>query len=111
MASKPTHRITIRTGAYKDRDGNEKFRSKEVGTVFAKDDGSRFIMFDATFLSPSLNQIANKEGQDRIPLGVWPIEEREGAVAPKQAEAAHKASTAKAAAPAGHEEFSDDIPF
>ena len=110
MASKPTHRITIRTGAYKDRDGNEKFRSKEVGTVFAKDDGTRFIMFDATFLSPSLNQIANKEGQERVPLGVWPIEERDSRPA-QAAQHETKAAAPKAAAPAGHEEFNDDIPF
>ena len=39
MASKKTHDAVATIGSYKDRDGNEKKRYVNVGSVFTDEDG------------------------------------------------------------------------
>jgi hypothetical protein len=43
---KKTHDITVITGSYKDRDGNEKKRYTKIGSLFTTDKGRTKIKID-----------------------------------------------------------------
>lgn len=62
MARK-THDLTVKTGTYTDRDGNEKGRWMNVGALMESDDGKPFIMLNAAF-NPA--GIQREEGRESI---------------------------------------------
>lgn len=61
--TKKTHDLAVKTGAYTDRDGNEKGRWMNVGALMENDDGQPFIMLNACF-NPA--GIQREEGRESI---------------------------------------------
>ena len=49
MPYKATHDLVVKTGAYVDREGKEKGRYENVGTVMKDDEGNVMLLFKRTF--------------------------------------------------------------
>jgi len=69
-----THDLAVKTGTYTDRQGNEKGRWKNVGSVLETNDGGRVIILDRTF-NPA--GVPNPEGRDTVMLSMFEPKERE----------------------------------
>jgi hypothetical protein len=52
MASRKTHDAVATVGTYKDRNGNEKKRYVNVGSVFTDDDGRQSLKLDSVPVGP-----------------------------------------------------------
>jgi hypothetical protein len=52
MASRKTHDAVATVGTYKDRNGNEKKRYINVGSVFTDDDGRQSLKLDSVPVGP-----------------------------------------------------------
>jgi len=46
MAMKPLYDLTVKTGSYTDRDGQQKVRYLNIGKAFQRDDGSLTLKLD-----------------------------------------------------------------
>lgn len=93
--------LSVATGEY-EVNGETKKRWENIGTLFEKDDGSRFL---------TLKRIVNlagvpADGRDTVMVSVWEQREK-GTAAPKQA--AH--SQAKGNAYKTEELLDDNLPF
>jgi hypothetical protein len=69
-----THDLAVKTGTYTDRQGNEKGRWKNVGSVLETNDGGRVIILDRTF-NPA--GVPNPEGRDTVMLSMFEPKERD----------------------------------
>ena len=65
--------LAVVVSKYYTRDGQEKSRWENIGAVFEKDDGHKFIMLKATF-NPAA--IARKENSDSIAISLFPPKKR-----------------------------------
>lgn len=112
MATKKIYDLAVKTGSYTDRDGNTKGRYKQVGAIWEKDDGSRFISVDRTF-NPA--GVPNPDNKEAVLLSQFEVRERnaDGSTAPRQQRPAAPAPAPAAARPAaaGFDNMDDDIPF
>jgi hypothetical protein len=52
MASRKTHDAVATVGTYNDRNGNEKKRYVNVGSVFTDDDGRQSLKLDSVPVGP-----------------------------------------------------------
>lgn len=52
MASRKTHDAVATVGTYKDRNGNEKKRYINIGSVFTDDDGRLSLKLDSVPVGP-----------------------------------------------------------
>ena len=78
MASKRTHRLSVRVGTYTTADSQQpKIRSREIGHLFTDENGRMFLRIHAEQLNPILASMAKQKGDDDVLIGVWPIEPRE----------------------------------
>lgn len=70
-----THDVVATIGTYKDRDGNEKKRYQNCGSVFTDDEGRQSIKLDAIPVSPdwsgwlSLYPVERKAAHQVPPAG------------------------------------------
>lgn len=49
MAARKVYDVAVRTGSYKDREGNDKSRFENIGSVMKGDDGNFFMLMKRTF--------------------------------------------------------------
>ncbi len=99
MAARKLYDLAVKTGSYTDRNGEEKGRWKNIGSVLQMDDGGKVILIDRSF-NPA--GVPFREGSDQIMVSMFPPKDQDGQ-APAQAPAARRAP-----APSGAD---DDIPF
>lgn len=98
MASKKIKDLAVKTGSYTDRDGREKSRYENVGSLMQMDDGSQFILLKRTF-NPA--GVPVQDGKDQIIVSVFDLRDDSRQDAPAQAQA-----PAQSAPAAGQ-----DVPF
>lgn len=76
-----THDLAVKLGTYTDRQGNEKGRWKNVGSVLETDDGGRVLLIDRTF-SPA--GVPNPENRDNVMISMFEPKDRDQQQAPPQ---------------------------
>jgi single-stranded DNA-binding protein len=100
-----THKVydlAVKTGTYTTRDGQEKGRWKNIGSVLQMDDGGKVILIDRTF-SPA--GVPNPENRDTVMVSMFEPKERDTQQQPAQQQA-------PAPAPRAQGGFDDsDVPF
>jgi hypothetical protein len=69
-----THDLAVKTGTYMDRQGNEKGRWQNVGSVLETNDGGRVILLNRTF-NPA--GVPNPEGRDTVMISMFEPKERD----------------------------------
>ena len=95
-----THDLAVKTGTYTDRQGNEKGRWMNVGSVLETNDGGRVILLNRTF-NPA--GVPNPDGRDTVMLSMFEPKSDQGGSAPPQK---------PAPAPRAQGGFrDDDVPF
>jgi hypothetical protein len=107
MASKQTHDLVLKVGEYTDRTGATKARTKNIGAVYTKDDGTMFLAIDSLVIAMETQYVANKDRSDRVMVSVYPVREKSYG---ESAAPARSAPASKPAAPAA-DDPNDDIPF
>ena len=63
------YELAVKVGSYTDRDGKEKGRWKNVGSVLQLEDGGKMILLDRSF-SPA--GVPFREGTDQIVVSMFP---------------------------------------
>lgn len=96
-----TYDLAVKTGSYKDKDGNVKNRYENIGTVVEGDNGP-YIIMKRTF-NPA--GVPNPENRDTIVVSMFAP--RDGNSAPASAPAQQQQNTA----PSGNPANDDNIPF
>lgn len=109
---KVTHDVAVKTGSYTDSDGNTKGRYENVGKVFEKEDGGRFITLKRTF-NPA--GVPNPEDRDSVILSIFPVKERNGEQPARQQQTRQQPARQQQAKPQQNgdpfSDMGDDIPF
>ena len=72
---KKLYDLTVATSKYTDRYGKEKSNWENIGAMFERDNGGKFITLKATFNPAGLER---KAGSDSIFISLFPPKEREG---------------------------------
>lgn len=98
MAARKLYDLAVKTGSYTDRNGEEKGRWKNIGSVLQMDDGGKVILIDRSF-NPA--GVPFRDGSDQIMVSMFE---------PKQDGQAQAAAPAARRAPAPSD-ADDDIPF
>ena len=102
MPAKKIRELVVKTGSYRDRDGNEKPRWKNVGSLMESEDGGKFILLDTTF-NPA--GVPNPDNRDNVLISIFELREESGGQRQQSAPAQQR----QAPPPA---DISDsDIPF
>ncbi len=97
MAAKKVKDLAVKTGSYM-KDGQEKGRYENVGSLMKMDDGSFFVLLKRTF-NPA--GVPVQDGKDQIIVSVFDLKDDRGDSAPPQRQSAPPPSAAD----------DDDIPF
>jgi len=97
-----THDLVIKTGSYTNREGQEKGRYKNVGSIITKEDGSRFMLLDRTF-NPA--GVPNPDNRDTVLISMYKVEDKEDGASRQQSDPAPQKMGG------GKVKFEDDIPF
>jgi hypothetical protein len=98
---KKTYDLAVKTGSYKDKNGDTKNRYENIGTVVEGDNGP-YIIMKRTF-NPA--GVPNPENRDTIVVSMFTP--KDGNSAPASAPAQQQTN----AAPSGDPANGDDIPF
>ena len=108
MATK-LYDLAVKTGEYRDQQGNMKGRWQNVGVVMKGDDGTPFMMLNAWF-NPA--GVPRKDGSESVLISCFkPDEQRQQGQSPaSQQRAPAPATSYRAQAPA-MQPMDDDIPF
>lgn len=98
MPARKLYDLAVKTGSYTDREGKEKGRWQNIGSVLQMDDGGKVILLSRWF-NPA--GVPFKDGSDQIMVSMFP---------PKDAEqSAHNAAKSNGYQPQGAGD--DSIPF
>ena len=97
-----THDLAVKTGTYTDRQGNEKGRWMNVGSVLETNDGGRVILLNRTF-NPA--GVPNPDGRDTVMLSMFEPRDNQQQSAPHQSGATPKPAPQHSGA------FDDEVPF
>lgn len=97
--AKKLYDLAVKTGSYTDRNGQEKGRWQNVGSVLQMDDGGKVILL-ARWFNPA--GVPFRDGADQIMVSMFPPKEQ-GA----PAQDSHNAAKSNGYAPGD----GDDIPF
>lgn len=101
MPAKKIRELVVKTGSYRDRDGNEKPRWKNVGSLMESEDGKKFILLDTTF-NPA--GVPNPDNRDNVLISIFEMkDDQPQQSAPVQNQAPQQ--------PAGGNVADDDVPF
>ena len=104
MPAKKIRELVVKTGSYRDRDGNEKPRWKNVGSLMESEDGGKFILLDTTF-NPA--GVPNPDNRDNVLISIFELKDQDGGQrqqsAPMRQAPQQQSSGANVA--------DDDIPF
>ena len=74
MPSRKTHDLSVKTGTYRDNQGNEKARYKTIGALMMGDKGP-YLVLDRTF-SPA--GVPVEDGRDQIIVSCFEPRARDG---------------------------------
>lgn len=105
MPAKKIRELVVKTGSYRDRDGNEKPRWKNVGSLMESEDGGKFILLDTTF-NPA--GVPNPDNRDNVLISIFELREDGGGQRQQSAPAQRQAPQQP---PPGANFADDDIPF
>ncbi len=109
MATRAISDLAVKVGSYTDRNGEQKNRYVNVGKIFQKDDGSKFIAINRTF-NPA--GVPNPDHKEMLVLSTFEIRDRDDAgqrtQSPAPAPAPKPASNGGAS---GFDDMDSDIPF
>lgn len=97
-----THKLkdlAVKTGSYTDRNGQEKGRYENVGSILQMDDGSKMLLLKRSF-NPA--GVPHKEGSDQIIISMFD---------PKKPEEVNSAPAPVRTAPAPAVDYDESIPF
>ena len=72
MPAKKIRELVVKTGSYRDRDGNEKPRWKNVGSLMESEDGKKFILLDTTF-NPA--GVPNPDNRDNVLISIFEMKD------------------------------------
>lgn len=72
MPAKKIRELVVKTGSYRDRDGNEKPRWKNVGSLMESEDGKKFILLDTTF-NPA--GVPNPDNRDNVLISIFELKD------------------------------------
>jgi|694.fasta_scaffold17039_7 hypothetical protein len=114
MPARKTHDLTIKTGEYTDKTGATRARTRNVGALYQRDDGSVFVALDSLIVTMEAQYLANPDRADRVMISAYaPRDEKPAAPAPAPAQNARPAAERPAAPakPAPRVDFDDEIPF
>ena len=100
MPAKKIRELVVKTGSYRDRDGNEKPRWKNVGSLMESEDGGKFILLDTTF-NPA--GVPNPDNRDNVLISIFEMKDNDGGQ--------RQAPARQAPAPQQRNIADDDIPF
>ena len=75
MPAKKIRELVVKTGSYRDRDGNEKPRWKNVGSLMESEDGGKFILLDTTF-NPA--GVPNPDNRDNVLISIFEMKDQDG---------------------------------
>ena len=103
MPAKKIRELVVKTGSYRDRDGNEKPRWKNVGSLMESEDGGKFILLDTTF-NPA--GVPNPDNRDNVLISIFEMKDKDGGQRQQSAPAQRQAP-----APQQPNIADDDIPF
>ena len=84
MAAKKVKDLAVKTGSYM-KDGQEKGRYENVGSLMKMDDGSFFVLLKRTF-NPA--GVPVQDGKDQIIVSVFDLKDDRGDSAPPQRQSA-----------------------
>ena len=105
MPAKKIRELVVKTGSYRDRDGNEKPRWKNVGSLMESEDGKKFILLDTTF-NPA--GVPNPDNRDNVLISIFEMKESEGGQRQQSAPVQQQAPQQQ---PSGANVADDDVPF
>lgn len=116
MATKKVYDLAVKTSSYTTADGQTKNRYVNVGAIWEKDDGSRFISINRTF-NPA--GVPNPDNKEAVLLSQFEVKPRDGQQQGQQQQRQQAPAAAPAPAPApaprpasgGFDDMDDDIPF
>lgn len=86
MPAQRTHKLSVRVSKYTDSSGQEKHRSREIGSLFTDENGHMFLRINAEQLNPLLGAMGRQKGDDQVIVGVWPIEAKAASGTPADSE-------------------------
>ena len=75
MPAKKIRELVVKTGSYRDREGNEKPRWKNVGSLMESEDGGKFILLDTTF-NPA--GVPNPDNRDNVLISIFELKDSDG---------------------------------
>lgn len=106
--AKKVYDLAVKTGEYKDRNGDTKGRWQNVGAVMQGDDGGKFIMLDRCF-NPA--GAPNPDNRSTVLLSMFEPREQDGE-RPARSSGNGNSNGTRQGKPAPADDFADDdIPF
>lgn len=93
MPARKLYDLAVKTGSYTDREGNDKGRWENIGSVLQMDDGGKVILIKRTF-NPA--GVPFRDGSDQIMVSMFEPKD--------QQQSAHKTAKSNAGS-------NDPIPF
>lgn len=102
-----THDLCVKVGTYTDKDGNEKARYENIGSVITKDDGGEFILLKRTF-NPA--GVPNPDNKDMVIVSLFTAQSQ-GNQQPRQQSQSRLSQQSSSGGGGNFNEFDDDNPF
>lgn len=104
--------LAVKTGEYRDRDGNTKGRYENVGVMMRGDDGGEFLLIKRTF-NPA--GVPNPDNRDTVSVSCFKAERRDNPP-PRQSSSQRQQYDERNPPPqggghGGAGDFDDAIPF
>ena len=78
MSTKKIKNLSVAVGKYTDHSGAEKTKWVNIGGIFQKDDGGKFMLIDRTF-NPA--GVPNPENKSSIIVSMFDVKENDTPVA------------------------------
>jgi hypothetical protein len=72
MATKKIKNLSVALSKYTDHNGNEKTNWLNIGAIFQKDDGGKFMIINRTF-NPA--GVPNPDNKDSLIVGMFDVKE------------------------------------
>lgn len=99
--------LAVVVGSYTNRNGDEKKRWKNIGSVLETKDGGKVILIDRIF-NPA--GVPVEDGRDQIMISMFKPKDGETEQSAPRSESA-PAQNKAARSPGSFDDFHDDIPF
>lgn len=71
MPARKTHDLTIKTGEYTDSTGATRARTRTVGELYQREDGSMFVSLDSLIITMEAQHLVNPGRADRVMLSAY----------------------------------------